>query len=57
MNWVLDQMSVFNPQPHVMLRFVNDLFCVFNCEAELESFFAKINTAHRNIQFIKVRAA
>jgi len=36
-----------------MLRFVDDLLCAFNCEAELESFFANINTVHRKIQFTK----
>jgi len=26
MNWVLEQKSVFNPQPRVMLRFVDGLY-------------------------------
>jgi len=46
-------MSDFNPRPRVMLRFVDNLFCVFNCEAKLELFFAKINTVHCNTQFTK----
>ena len=32
---------------------MDDLFHVFNCERNLEIFFAKINTIHANIQFTK----
>ena len=53
MNWVLNEVSSFNPKPYIILRYVDDLFCVFNCERDLEMFFAKINTIHANIQFTK----
>ena len=52
-NWVLDQMSSFQTQPRILFRYVDNLFCVFNCEADLELFFTKINTIHNNIQFTK----
>ena len=53
MNWVLNEVSSFNPKPYIILRYVDDLFCVFNCERDLEMFFDKINTIHANIQFTK----
>ena len=54
MNWVLNEVSSFNPKPYIILRYVDDLFCVFNSERDLEMFFfAKINTIHANIQFTK----
>ena len=49
MNWVLKEVFLFNPKPYIILRYVDDLFCVFNCERDLEMFFAKINTIHANI--------
>ena len=52
-NWVLNEVSSFNPKPYIILRYVDDLFRVFNCERDLEMFFAKINTIHANIQFTK----
>ena len=53
MNWVLNEVSSFNPKPYIILREVDDLFHGFNCERDLEMFFAKINTSHANIQFTK----
>ena len=53
MNWVLNEVSLFNPKPYIILGYVDDLFCVFNCERDLEMFFAKINSIHANIQFTK----
>ena len=53
MNWVLNEVSSFNPKPYIILRYVHDLFCVFNSERDLEMFFAKINPIHANIQFTK----
>ena len=41
MNWVLNEVSSFNPQPYIILRYVDDLFCVFNCERDLEMFFCQ----------------
>ena len=51
--WVLNEVSSFNPKPYIILRYVDDLFCVFSSERDLEMFFAKINTIHANNQFTK----
>ena len=51
--WVLNEVSSFNPKPYINLRYVDDLFCVFSSERDLEMFFAKINTIHANNQFTK----
>ena len=48
---MLNEVSSFNPKPYIILRYVDDLFCVFNCERGLEMFFTKINTIPANIQF------
>ena len=53
MNCMLNEVSSFNPKPYIILRYVDDLFCVFNRERDLEMFFAKINSIHANIQFTK----
>ena len=49
MNWVLNEVSSFNPKPYIILHYVDDLFCVFNCERDFERFFSKINTIYANI--------
>ena len=53
MNWVLKQVSTFKPQPLVIFRYVDNLFCVFQDGNELEQFFVKIISVHVNIQFTK----
>ena len=53
MNWILNEVSTFKPQPRVLFRYVDDLFCVFHSKDELEQFFVKINSVHVNIQFTK----
>ena len=37
----------------IILRYVDYLFCVLNCERHHEMYFAKLNTIHANIQFTK----
>ena len=39
MNRILNEVSTFKPQPRVIFRYVDDLFCVFHREDELEQFF------------------
>ena len=51
LNWALNEVSSFNSKPYIILRYVDDLFCAFNCERDLEMFFAKMNTIYANIQF------
>jgi len=41
-NWVLEQISVFNTQPHVILRFVDDLFCVLTVKLNMNCFLLKL---------------
>ena len=53
MNWILNEVLTFKPQPRVLFRYVDDLFCAFHGKDELEQFFVKINSVHVNIQFIK----
>ena len=52
-NWILNEVSTFKPQPRGIFRYVDDLFCVFHGEDELKQFFVKINSIHVNIQFTK----
>ena len=53
MNWILNEVSTFKPQPRVTFRYVDDLFCVFHGKDELEQLFIKINSIQVNIQFTK----
>jgi len=53
MNWVMDQATDIEPKPFIFFRYVDDLFCVFNCKSDLDIFFNKINLVHPNIQFTK----
>ena len=50
---MLNEVSSFNPKSYIILRYVDDLFCVFDCEGDLEMPFAKISTIHANIQSTK----
>ena len=38
----LNEVSTFKPQPRVIFRYVDDLFCVFHDEDELEQFLLKL---------------
>ena len=49
----LGEVTLFNLKPYIILHCVDDLYCVFNSERELEMFFAKISTIHANIQLTK----
>ena len=44
MNWVLNQASnnASLHQPTILRRYVDDLFCIFNNEAQLDDFFIVI---------------
>ena len=53
MNWILNEVLTFKPQPRVLFHYVDDLFCVFHSKDELGQFFVKINSVHVNIQFTK----
>ena len=53
MNWILNEVSTFKPQPRVLFRYVGDLFCVIQGKDELEQFFVKINSVHSIVQFTK----
>ena len=55
MNWVLNQ-ALNNAnlhQPTILRRYVDDLFCIFNNEAQLDDFFNTLNAIHANIKFTK----
>ena len=55
MNWVLNQ-ALNNAnlhQPTFLRRYVDDLFCIFNNEAQLDDFFNTLNAIHANIKFTK----
>ena len=41
MNWVLDQMDDFNLQPQMLMRYVDDIFCVFKCKSDLDLLFGQ----------------
>ena len=53
MNLISNEVSTFKPQPRVIFRYFDDLFCVFHDKDELEQFFVEINSIHVNIQFTK----
>ena len=40
-------------QPTILRRYVDDLFCIFNNEAQLDDFFNSLNAIHANIKFTK----
>ena len=55
MNWVLNQ-ALNNAnlhQPTVLRRYIDDLFCIFNNEGQLDDFFNTLNAIHANIKFAK----
>ena len=54
-NWVLNQaLNTANlHQPTILRRYVDDLFCIFNNEAQLNAFFNTLNAIHANIEFTK----
>ena len=55
MNRVLNQ-ALTNAnlhQPTILRRYVDDLFCIFNNEAQLDHFFNTLNAIHANIKFTK----
>ena len=55
MNWVLNQ-ALNNAnlhQPAILRRYVDDLFSIFNNEAQLDDFFNTFNAIHANIRFTK----
>ena len=55
MNWVLNQ-ALNNAnlyQPTILRRYVDDLFCIYNNEAQLDDFFNTLNAIHANIKFTK----
>ena len=53
MNWVVDQMNQFGPQPLVLFRYVDEIFCAFESEIDLNLFFQKISSIHHGIKFWK----
>ena len=54
MNWVLNKaFEVKQNKPTALFRCVDDIFCVFNNNAELIAFFNNLNSIHANIKFTK----
>ena len=52
-NWILNEVSTLKPQPRVLFRYVDDWFCVFHGDDELEQFFVKIYSVYVNINLQK----
>ena len=53
MNWMLNEVSRFNPKPCVIFRYIDDLFCGLHDKDDLEHFFIKINSIRVNIQLLR----
>ena len=51
MNWVIGKCELFNEKPVILLRYVDDIFCVFDSKLILNQFYNKINAVHPNIRF------
>ena len=50
MNWILNEVLTFKPQPCVLFRYVDDFFCVFNGKDELEQFMLKLIVCEHTIE-------
>jgi len=55
MNWVIEQSaaSTSQAQPTALIRYVDDLFCIFPDTQQLNDFLKHISQVHSNIQFSK----
>ena len=53
MNWVIEQAASHASQPTMLIRYVDDIFCITSDAKQLNSYFKHISSIHPNIQFSK----
>ena len=53
MNWLVDNVSKIGCSPHILCRFVDDIFWAFDSKDEMDKFFQNSNKVHSSIFFSK----
>ena len=51
MNWLVEKCTSFKSKPVVFLRYVDDIFCIFDNKNTLNHFYNDINAVHPNLKF------
>jgi len=53
MNWLVDNVSEIGCSPHILCRYVDDIFCAFDSKDEMDKFFHNLNKVHSSISVSK----
>jgi len=53
MNWLVDNLSKIGCSPHIICRYVDDIFCAFDSKDEMDKFFPNLNKVHSSVSFSK----
>jgi len=53
MNWLVDNVSKIGWFPHILCRYVDDIFCSFDSKDEMDKFFHNLNKVHSSVSFSK----
>jgi len=53
MNWLVDNLSKIGCSPHIIFRYVDDIFCAFDSKDGMDKFFPNLNKVHSSVSFSK----
>jgi len=52
MNWLIHNVNEIGWSPHIIFRYVDDIFCTFDSQ-EMDQFVYNLNKVHSNVSFPK----
>ena len=53
MNWLVDHVNKIGCSPHILCRYVDDVYCAFDSKDEMDKFFYNLNKVHSHVSFSK----
>ena len=53
MNWLVDNVSKIGCSPHMLCRYVDDIFCAFDSKDEMDKFFHNLNKVRSGVSVSK----
>ena len=53
MNWLIDNVSKIGCSPHILCRYMDDIFCAFDSKDEMDKFFQNLHKVHSSVSFSK----